>query len=194
MDFVRSHFGLLLHPTKSDKKKWKKGQLVREIHFSEVTSYKIHTLAYNWHFEFVLHFKKGDKNFFLLLKKTFPCPPYAKVFKKATKSSFTITKIFGFSVLCIWFQYSKRKNTKVWIFLRSYFFTNEPLISCPFLSFKLDSPVIKIKTLERHSLRAKKSFSNVLITGESNLDERNGQLIRGSFLNYSWIYKGSCDF
>ena len=31
-------------------------------------------------------------------------------------------------------------------FLRSYFFKNEPLISCPFLSSKLDSPVIK--TLE----------------------------------------------
>ena len=28
-------------------------------------------------------------------------------------------------------------------FLRSYFFKNEPLISCPFLSSKLDSPVIK---------------------------------------------------
>ena len=32
-------------------------------------------------------------------------------------------------------------------FLRSYFFKNEPLISCPFLSSKLDSPVIK--TLEK---------------------------------------------
>ena len=72
------------------------------------------------------------------------------------------------------------KQSKVWIFLRSYFFKNEFLIKCPFLSSKLDSSIIK--TLERHSLRAKKSFSNVLITGESNLDERNGQLIRGSFL------------
>ena len=33
-------------------------------------------------------------------------------------------------------------------FLWSYFFKNEPLISCPFLSSKLDSPVMK--TLERH--------------------------------------------
>ena len=33
-------------------------------------------------------------------------------------------------------------------FLRCYFFKNEPLIICPFLSSKLDSPVIK--TLERH--------------------------------------------
>ena len=39
-------------------------------------------------------------------------------------------------------------------FLRSYLFKNEPLISCPFLSSKLDSPVIK--TLERHSLNVKK--------------------------------------
>ena len=38
--------------------------------------------------------------------------------------------------------------------LRSYFFKNESLISCPFLSSKLDSPVIK--TLERHSLYVKK--------------------------------------
>ena len=33
-------------------------------------------------------------------------------------------------------------------FLRGYVFKNEPLISCPFLSSKLDSPVIK--TLEKH--------------------------------------------
>ena len=39
-------------------------------------------------------------------------------------------------------------------FLRSYFFKNEPLITCPFLSSKLDSPGIKI--LERHSLNVKK--------------------------------------
>ena len=58
-------------------------------------------------------------------------------------------------------------------FLKSYFFKNEPLISCPFFSSKLKSPVIK--TLERHSL-------NVMITGECNFDERNAQLIRGSFL------------
>ena len=44
-------------------------------------------------------------------------------------------------------------------FLRSYFFKNEPLISCLFLLSKLD-PVIKT----------------------TNFDERNGQLIRGSFL------------
>ena len=55
-------------------------------------------------------------------------------------------------------------------FLRNYFFKNEPLISCPFLSSKLDSPVIK--TLEKHFL-----YINVLITGESNLDERNGNSI-----------------
>ena len=72
-------------------------------------------------------------------------------------------------------------------FLRSYFFKNEPLISCPFLSSKLDSPVIK--TLERHSLNVKKCLSNVLITGESNLDKRNGQLIRGSFLKKELLKK-----
>ena len=33
-------------------------------------------------------------------------------------------------------------------FLRSYFFKDEPLISCLFLSSKLDSPVVK--TLKRH--------------------------------------------
>ena len=60
-------------------------------------------------------------------------------------------------------------------FLRSYLFKNEPLISCSFLLSKLDSPVIK--TLERHSLNVKKCLSNVLITGESNFDERNGQEI-----------------
>jgi hypothetical protein len=41
-------------------------------------------------------------------------------------------------------------------FLKSYFFKNKPLISCPFLSSKLDSPLIK--TLERHSLNVKKVF------------------------------------
>ena len=58
-------------------------------------------------------------------------------------------------------------------FLRSYFFKNKPLISCPFLSSKLDYPIIK--TLERHSLNVKKCLSNVLITGETNFDEKNVQ-------------------
>ena len=53
-------------------------------------------------------------------------------------------------------------------FVRSYFFKNEPLISCPFLSSKLDSPVIK--TLERLSLNVKKCLSNVLITGELEME------------------------
>ena len=56
-------------------------------------------------------------------------------------------------------------------FLRSYFFKNEPLISWTFLSSKLDSP--EIKTLERHSLNVKKCLSNILITGESNFDEKS---------------------
>jgi len=45
-------------------------------------------------------------------------------------------------------------------FLRTYIFKNEPLISC--ISFMC--------------------LSNVLISGEFSFDERNGQLIRGSFL------------
>ena len=65
-------------------------------------------------------------------------------------------------------------------FLRSYFVKNEPLISCPLLSSKLDSPVIK--TLERHSLKLKNPLSNVLITEESNFDERSGQLNRGAYI------------
>ena len=46
-------------------------------------------------------------------------------------------------------------------------------ISWPFPSSKLDFTVIK--TLERHSLNVNKCQSNVLITGESNFDEGNGQ-------------------
>ena len=49
-----------------------------------------------------------------------------------------------------------------------------------FLSSKLESPVIK--TLERHFFTLSECLFNVLITGESNLDERNGQLIGGPFL------------
>ena len=59
----------------------------------------------------------------------------------------------------VWADYQayigKQRTNRVWFFLRSYFFKNEPLISCPLLSSKLDSPAIK--TLERHSLNVKKS-------------------------------------
>ena len=58
-------------------------------------------------------------------------------------------------------------------FLRRCFFKNEPLIGWAFLSSKLDFPVIK--TLERNSLNVKKYLCNILIIGESNFDERNGQ-------------------
>ena len=51
-------------------------------------------------------------------------------------------------------------------FLGSNFFKNEP-----FFSYKLGFTVIK--TIGKHSLNVKKCPSNVLITGESNLDERN---------------------
>ena len=54
------------------------------------------------------------------------------------------------------------------------------LISFPLLSSKFDSPVIKI--LERHSLKIKNPLSNVLIRGESNLDERSGKLIRVAYI------------
>ena len=65
---------------------------------------------------------------------------------------------------------------------------NEPLISCPFLSSKLDSPVIK--TLERHYFYIDENqfpvniflIVDVLSTGESNFDERNGQLVRVAFV------------
>ena len=58
-------------------------------------------------------------------------------------------------------------------FLRSYFIKNEPLLSRPFLSSKLDSPIIK--TLERHFFTLSECLSDVSITGESDFDERNGQ-------------------
>ena len=51
-------------------------------------------------------------------------------------------------------------------FVRSYFFTNETLGSWT----KLDSPVIK--TLEIHFFTLSECVSNVLITGESNFDEK----------------------
>ena len=57
--------------------------------------------------------------------------------------------------------------------VRSYFFTNETLGSWTVFSSKLDSPVIK--TLETHALNVKKCISNVLITGDSNFDVKNGQ-------------------
>ena len=46
-------------------------------------------------------------------------------------------------------------------FLRSNFFKNESLISCPFLSSKLDSPVIKT------FFTLSECLSNVLITGST---------------------------
>ena len=79
MDFVRSHFftnetltscpffsffyhfwlGLLLHPTKSDKKNEKRGNW-SEFHFSEVTSYKIHTLGTVKKFELINWFTHNE--------------------------------------------------------------------------------------------------------------------------------------
>ena len=55
-----------------------------------------------------------------------------------------------------------------------------PLFSCPLLSSKLDSLVIE--TLKKHSFKLKNALSNVLITGESNFDERSGQLKKGAYI------------
>ena len=55
-----------------------------------------------------------------------------------------------------------------------------PLFSLPVLSSKLDSHVIKI--LDRHSLKLKKSALQCFDAGESNLNERSGQLIRGAHI------------
>ena len=65
-------------------------------------------------------------------------------------------------------------------FVRSYFFTNETLDSWTLFSSKLDSPAIK--TLERHFFELSECLSNVLITGESNFDEKSVQLVRVAFV------------
>ena len=72
-------------------------------------------------------------------------------------------------------------------FLRGYFFKNEPLISYPFLSSKLDSS--EIKTLEKHFFTLSKCLSNVLTTGESNLDERKWATDRRLILKEITSYK-----
>ena len=73
-------------------------------------------------------------------------------------------------------------------FVKNYFFTNAALTSCPFLLSKIDFPVIK--TLVKHSLHSmQKNVSNVLITQESNVDERSGQLIRVAFVKRQLLTK-----
>ena len=64
-------------------------------------------------------------------------------------------------------------------FFRSYFFKNEPLICCPFLSSKLDSPIIK--TLHRHSLNVKKICSPMFWFQE-NL------ILMKEMFNWVWIF------
>ena len=59
-------------------------------------------------------------------------------------------------------------------------FMNETLGSWKLFSSKLDSPVIK--TLETQFLTLSECVSNVLITGESNFDEKSVQLPRVSFV------------
>ena len=56
-------------------------------------------------------------------------------------------------------------------FVRSYYFTNETLVSWTLFSQRLDSTVIK--TLETHFFTLSERVSNVLITGESNFDEKS---------------------
>ena len=79
----------------------------------------------------------------------------------------------------------------------------EPLISCPFLSSKLDSS--EIKTLEKHFFTLSKCLSNVLTTGESNLDERkwatDRRLISKEITSYkihtlvlTWVYNMKVNF
>ena len=65
-------------------------------------------------------------------------------------------------------------------FVRSYFFMNETLSSWTLFSSKLDSSVIK--KLETHFFTLSECVSNVLITGESNFDEKSVQLPRVSFV------------
>ena len=56
-----------------------------------------------------------------------------------------------------------------------------PLFSCPLLSSKLDSPLIK--TWEKgFFFSLSECLSNILITGEPNLDERSEQLNRGAYI------------
>ena len=64
--------------------------------------------------------------------------------KKGQKNG--AARIFFLALLILWRLYLKY----------GYFFKNEPLISCPFLASKLDSPVIK--KLERHSLNVKNPY------------------------------------
>ena len=52
------------------------------------------------------------------------------------------------------------------------------------LSSKLDSPVIE--TLESVFFSLNECFSNVLITRESNFDERSGQLNKGAYI-LKWL-------
>ena len=60
-------------------------------------------------------------------------------------------------------------------FVRSYFFTNATLTTCPLFSLKLDFPVIRFFfTLSEDS--------NVLIAGISNFDEKSRQMVRVAFV------------
>ena len=74
------------------------------------------------------------------------------------------------------------KSTKVLSnFVTSNFNMYAPLFRCPLLSSKLDSPVIK--TLESGFFKFEWVPHQYFdLTGESNLDERSGQLNRGAYI------------
>ena len=64
-------------------------------------------------------------------------------------------------------------------FVRSYSFMNETW-TLFFIKIRLDSPVIKL--LERPFFNLSECVSNVLITEESNFDEKSVQLLRVLFV------------
>ena len=76
---------------------------------------------------------------------------------------------------CCWYNYKKKI-----VFCKKILLSECNSDQLPISSSKLDFPVIKNigKTLTQCK---KKCLSNVLITGKSNFDERNGQLVIVAF-------------
>ena len=69
-------------------------------------------------------------------------------------------------------------------FLRSYFIKNKPLSGWTLFSSNLDSSSKLLESHVKHFAKSSEWLSNVLITGESNFDEKSVQLLRGSFSNF----------
>ena len=61
-------------------------------------------------------------------------------------------------------------------FLRSYFIKNKPLSSWTLFSSNLDSSSKLLESHFKHFAKSSEWLSNVLITGESNFDEKSVQL------------------